>query len=172
MNRQLTEMFVAAEGRYLNEMEQTALRDFAQGLEARLAAMAEISAKETGMVERTVKEVFSAYPDIEKKFKNAMKTCIRDETLVLRYAAMAMLRNDPHYLNETLLTWMATILKGVGLAPHFIEDTYKTLALTVSKELTPATAKLLQPFIIQCAAVLGGGSKAAGESSTPPKEAR
>lgn len=172
MNRQLTELFAAAEGRYLNAAEQTALRDFAQGLEARLAAMTEISAKETVIVERTVKEVFSAYPDIEKKFKNAMKTCIRDETLVLRYAAMAMLRNDPQYLNDTLLTWMATILKGVGFAPHFIEDTYKTLALSVSKELTPATAKLLHPFIMQCSTVLGGGSKATGESSAPAKEAR
>lgn len=171
MNRQLTEILAAAEGRYLSETEQSVLRDFAQGLEARLAAMTEISAKETVIVERTVKEVFSAYPDIEKKFKNAMKTCIRDETLVLRYAALAMLRNDPQYLSDTLLTWMATILKGVGLAPHFIEDTYKALALTVNKELTPASAKLLQPFIMQCAAVLGG-TKGAGDGSAPAKEAR
>ena len=149
-------MFTSAEGRYLNAAEQGLLRDWAQGLDARLAAMSEISAKEGPIVEQTVKEIFRAYPDIEKKFKNAMATCIRDETLVLRYATQAMLRNDPKYLDDSLLSWLATILKGVGFAPHFIEDTYKTMALVAGRELSPSTAKLLHPFVLQCAAVLSG----------------
>ena len=166
MNRQILEMFGSAEGRYLTASEQSTLRDYAQGLEARLAAMSEISSKETTIVEQTVREIFRAYPDMEKKFKNAMQTCIRDETLVLRYTAMAMLRNDPQYLNDSLLTWLSTILRGVGFAPHFIEDTYKTLALVAGRELSPATAKLLHPFVLQCAAVLSGreGSDASKEA--------
>jgi hypothetical protein len=96
-----------------------------------------------------------------------MQTCIRDETLVLRYTTMAMVRDDPQYLNDALLTWLATILKGVGFAPHFIEDTYKTMALVASRELSPATAKLLHPFVLQCAAVLSG--RAAAESSKEAK---
>lgn len=156
MNRQIQDMFTSAEGRYLNAAEQGLLRDWAQGLDARLAAMSEISAKEGPIVEQTVKEIFRAYPDIEKKFKNAMATCIRDETLVLRYATQAMLRNDPKYLDDSLLSWLATILKGVGFAPHFIEDTYKTMALVAGRELSPSTAKLLHPFVLQCAAVLSG----------------
>jgi hypothetical protein len=156
MNQQIQEMFASAEGRYLSTQEQGLLREWAQGLDARLAAMSEISAKESTIVEQTVKEIFRAYPDIEKKYKNAMQTCIRDETMVLRYTALAMLRNDPQYLNDTLLNWLATILKGVGFAPHFIEDTYKTMALVAGRELSPATAKLLHPFVLQCAAVLSG----------------
>ena len=156
MNRQIQDMFTSAEGRYLNAAEQGLLREWAQGLDARLAAMSEISAKEGPIVEQTVKEIFRAYPDIEKKFKNAMATCIRDETLVLRYATQAMLRNDPKYLDDSLLSWLATILKGVGFAPHFIEDTYKTMALVAGRELSPSTAKLLHPFVVQCAAVLSG----------------
>ena len=164
MNRQLMDMLTASEGRYLTRAEQDTLREFAQGLEARLAAIAEISSKETLIVERTVKEVFAAYPDIAKKYKNAMQTCIRDETLVLRYATLAMVRDDPQYLNDTLLSWMATILKGVGFAGHFIEDTYKTLGLNAGKELSPGTSKLLQPFLTQCATVLSG--RAAGHGAT------
>ena len=156
MNRQIQDMFTSAEGRYLSAAEQGRLRDWAQGLDARLSAMSEISAKEGPIVEQTVKEIFRAYPDIEKKFKNAMATCIRDETLVLRYATQAMLRNDPKYLDDSLLSWLATILKGVGFAPHFIEDTYKTMALVAGRELSPSTAKLLHPFVLQCAAVLSG----------------
>lgn len=165
MNKQLMDMLAASDGRYLNQSEQAALREWSQGLDARLAAMAEISTKEVSIVEQTVKEVFAAYPDIQKKYKNAMQTCIRDETLVLRYVTQAMVRNDPQYLNDGLLTWLATILKGVGFAAHFIEDTYKTMSLVASRELTPASAKLIQPFVAQCAAVLSG--RTSGEVAAP-----
>lgn len=174
MNRQIMEMLNAAEGRYLTAVEQRALRDYAQGLEARLEAMTEIVSKEATIIDRTVKDVFSAYPDIEKKYKNAMHTCTRDETLVLRYATQAMVRNDLQYLDDSLLTWMATMLKGVGLAPQFIEDTYKALALTANKELSPATAKLISPFIMHCAAVLSGRTDTAPSAIpiSPSKEVR
>ncbi|MBL8636545.1 MAG: hypothetical protein JNM40_25200 [Myxococcales bacterium] len=166
MNRQIEQMFAAAEGRYLSPSEQSSLREFAQGIDARLIAMTEISSKEAVIIERTVREIFRAYPDLEKKYKNAKQTCMRDETMVLRYAALAMLKNDPQYLNDSLLTWMATILKGVGFAPHFIEDTYKTLAAEAAKELNPATMKLLQPFLTQCAQVLSGkGADAAAQEA-------
>ena len=165
MNRQIMNMLNAAEGRYFGAAEKAALREFTLGLEARLAAMDEIAAKETVIVERAVREVVAAYPDIEKKYKTAMQTCVRDVTLVVRYVTQAMVRSDPQYLNDGLLTWLATILKGVGFAPHFIEDTYKILGLSANKELSPATAKLFQPFWLQCASVLSGQP-----SVTPPKE--
>ncbi len=167
MNRQLMDMLNNAEGRYLSASEQDQLREFAQGLDARLSAMIEIGSKESAIVEHTVKEILFAYPDLEKKYKNVMQTCIRDETMVLRYATQAMLRNDPQFLSDSLLTWMATILKGVGFAPQFIEDTYKTLSLTASKELSPTAAKLLQPFLVQCTVVLSGREvTAAGKETT------
>jgi hypothetical protein len=155
MNRQIQDILSAAEGRYLNSAEQAILREFAQTLEARLAAMTEISGKEPVIVERTVKEVLRAYPDLEQKYKTATQSCTRDMTLVLRYAALAMLRNDPQYLQDTLLTWMATILKGIGFAGHFVTDTYKTLERTALKELSPAAGKLLQPFLQLCVESLG-----------------
>lgn len=167
MNRQILDMLHTAEGRYLSQAEQVTLRDFASGVDGRLLAMTDISGKESAIIERTVREVFRAYPDLEKKYKNAKQTCVRDETMVLRYSTLAMVRNDPQYLNDSLLTWMATILKGVGFAPHFIEDTYKTLATEAGKELTPATMKLLQPFLTQCALVLSGKSL-----DDTPKEAK
>jgi hypothetical protein len=155
MNRQIQDIFYAAEGRYLNSGEQATLREFAQTLEVRLAAMTEISGKESVIVERTVKEVLRAYPDLEQKHKTAAQSGTRDMTLVLRYATLAMLRNDAQYLQDTLLTWMATILKGIGLAGHFVTDSYKMLERSALKELSPAAGKLLQPFLQLCIESLG-----------------
>ena len=94
MNRQILDMLHTAEGRYLSQAEQVTLRDFASGVDGRLLAMTEISGKESAIIERTVREVFRAYPDLEKKYKNAKQTCVRDETMVLRYSTLAMVRND------------------------------------------------------------------------------
>lgn len=166
MNRQIQEMMTAAEGRYLNQAEQTLLREFAQGMEARLSAMSEISSKESVIVDRAVKEIMRAYPDLEKKYKNPQQTGIRDETLVLRYATLAMVKNDPQYLSDALLTWLATILKGIGFTSQFLEDAYQILERTATKELSPATAKLLQPFLNQCVTALSGRGAAAKSGET------
>lgn len=161
MNRQIQDIFCAAEGRYLNVGEQATLREYAQTVEARLAAMTEISGKEPVIIERAVKEVLRAYPDLEQKYKAATQSGTRDMTLVLRYATLAMLRNDSQYLQDSLLTWMATILKGLGFAGHFVTDTYKTLERTALKELSPSAGKLLQPFLQVCIESLGNNSAGA-----------
>jgi hypothetical protein len=160
MNRQILEMMSAAEGRYLAAAEQALLREQAQGIEARLTAMTEVSTKETAIVDRAVKEVTRAYPDFEKKYKGAAQTAARDQSMVLRYATLAMVRNDPQYLADSLLTWLTTILKGVGFTPQFIEDAYKILERSAAKELSPASIKLLQPVLTQCITTLSGRSAA------------
>jgi len=155
MNRQIQDILCAAEGRYLNSGEQDTVRQYAQTVEARLTAMTEISGKESVIIERAVKEVLRAYPDLEQKYKSAAQSGTRDMTLVLRYTTLAMVRNDAQYLQDSLLTWMATILKGIGFAGHFVTDTYKTLERTALKELSPAAGKLLQPFLQVCIESLG-----------------
>ena len=51
---------------------------------------------------------------------------------------------------------MASILKGVGFTPQFIEDTYRSLGRIAARELTPPVAELLRPYIELCATVLSG----------------
>jgi hypothetical protein len=149
-------MYQAAEGRYLTRAEQAMLRDYAAQLETRLAAMEEIQSKETLIVEQTLKQVMDAYPDYEQRHKEARAKGMRDMCLVLRYATQAMVRNDLQYLDDALLTWFRTILKGVGFTGNFIEDAYKLLGRQASRELTPETAALIAPYLGQCVATLGG----------------
>jgi hypothetical protein len=176
MNRQIQQIMSASEGRYLSAAEQGVLREFAQGMEARLAAMAEISGKENAIIGAAIQEIFRAYPDVEKKYKNAQQSGYRDQALVLRYASLAMVRSDPDYLSDTLLTWLKTILRGVGFTPQFLEDAYSILERTASKELSPSSAKLLQPYLAQCTRTLSGkqgGAQAGPQAgSDAPKAAR
>jgi hypothetical protein len=154
MNKQIGEMLCAAEGRYLTRAEHASLRELAAQLEKRLLAMEEIQTKEDVIVERALKDVTTAYPDYLNRHKDARAKGLRDLAFVLRYATQAMLRSDAEFLEDALLSWMRTILKGVGFTPQFIEDTYKTLERAATRELSPAVAELIRPYLMQCASSL------------------
>lgn len=156
MNHEIQTMLSACEGRYPTRAEQAMLRDWASRLDGRLAAIEEIRNREEAIVSTTVDEVLRAYPDLEKRVKNARHCCTRDESLVLRYAALAMLRGDAKYLEDALLTWLATVLRGIGFAPQFIADSYQLLIRAAARELSPPTMELLRPYLELCVTVLAG----------------
>jgi hypothetical protein len=159
VNQDIQTMLRACEGRYPTRAEQALLRDWATRLEVRLAAVEEIKQAEEAIVGQTVEEVFRAYPDFEKRYKSARQSCTRDLTLVLRYCAQALLRGDTAYLEDSLLSWMATILKGVGFTPQFIFDVYETLGRVAARELGPQSAELLRPHVELCASALSGKAR-------------
>lgn len=162
MNHDIQTMLTACEGRYPTRAEQAMLRDWASRLDGRLAAVEEIHARENAIISTTVDEVLRAYPDLEKRVKHARQCCARDLTLVLRYCTLAMLRGDAKYLEDALLTWMATILRGVGFAPQFIADTYQTLTRVAARELSPSTMEQLRSYLEQCVTGLAGKRDDAG----------
>ncbi len=160
MNHEIQVMLSASEGRYPTRAEQALLREWAGSLEARLAALEEIRNAEESLINHTLDELMVAYPDLDKRYKNVRTSGMRDFSLVLRYCAGAMLRGDAKYLSDSLLTWMSTILRGVGLTPQFIEDTYRIFTRIAARELTPPTAELIRPFLEQCATTLPGPREA------------
>jgi hypothetical protein len=165
MNHEIQTMLTACEGRYPTRAEQAMLRDWASRLDARLAAVEEIHTREESIVSTTVDEVLRAYPDLEKRVKNARQCCMRDESLVLRYCTLAMLRGDPKYLEDALLTWMATVLRGIGFAPQFISDTYQTLIRIAARELSPPTMELLRPYLELSVTALAGKQDPGGAAA-------
>ena len=156
MNHAIGAMLTASEGRYPTRAEQALLRGWAEQLETRLGALEAIRAAEETIVGQTCDEVMVAYPNVEKFYKDMRASCVRDLSLVLRYCAQALLRDDVQYLEDNLLTWMASILRGVGLAPAFIEDTYRAMMKVAARELPPTTAEMLRPYLERCVAVLPG----------------
>ena len=101
--------------------------------------MSEISGKETTIVEQTVRGSFAPIPTW-KEVQERHADLHRDETtgaaLARRWPCCG---NDPQYLNDALLTWLSTILRGVGFGAALHRNTYKTLALVAGRELSPAT---------------------------------
>lgn len=158
MNQQIMEILNASEGRYLTKPEQAHIRDYVSQVNARLAAMDELQAKESTIVEQTMRQIIAAYPDYLQQHLEARSKGSRDLGLVLRHIAQAVLRNDPAWLDSGLLIWLATILSGVGFTPGFLADSYRCLESVATSELSPASAELVRPFLKQCIKTLSGQS--------------
>ncbi len=156
MNHEIDAMFTAAEGRYPTKAELALLREWAARLDARAAAVEEMRTKEEAIVRLTLQDVARAYPDLDKRIRDARQKCARDLTLVLRYCAAALLRGDPKHLEDTFLTWFATILRGIGFAYPFVSDTYTTLARHAAAELSPPVAEMFRPYLELCVTTLTG----------------
>lgn len=154
MNHKIEDTLRAAEGRYLTKSDQQVLREWAQALDTRLKASDEIEAKESAIVQKTLREIMSAYPDYEQRYKDPKMKGTRDLTLTLRYVVQAAVRADDRWLDDALLTWFETVLRGVGLTKDFVEDSYKTMARVISEETTPATAAVVRPYLDRVIAVL------------------
>jgi hypothetical protein len=161
VNHAITDMLKQADGRYLTKDEGALLREFASSLEARLAAMEELSQKEGKIIDRAIKEVMRAYPDYKDKYPEGQQKGTRDMTFVLRYCAHAMVRNDARFLEDTVLAWLTTILRGVGLRANLIADAYRAVEKFTLEELTPGSAELIRPWIQMATSALSAPPRGA-----------
>lgn len=146
MNTQLDTMFAEAEGRYLQGAEERALLDYADSVARRVEAMRAVEKAESKIVEETLTAVWSRHPDFEHKHAQARDRGRRDITLVLRYATLAMVRNDETVLSERLLYWLATILAANNMAA-VVDTCYRTLALRTEANLSPEHTALMAPYL-------------------------
>ena len=147
MNHTIESILVGAEGRYLSKIEQQQVRVYVRSLELRFGAMIEVETKERDIVADALSRTMKMYPDLQQKYKEPEKKGQEDYSLVLRYATMAMLRNDKRYLDEVLLVWLRTILSGLGFSAEFVRDAYVHLSEAARARLTAESWTLLEPFL-------------------------
>lgn len=150
MNRNLTAILVNAEGRYLSKTEQQQFKDYVESFAARAAASSEMEKKERDIVDGAIANVMKTYPDIKEKFSDPEKKGREDFSLVLRYATLAMVKDDVEFLDEALLRWFRTILAGLGFSAAFLEDAYGGLLAETRKQVSAATFELMEPYLRRC----------------------
>ena len=146
MNHTLENMLIEAEGRYLSPEESRQLLKYAASLELRLAAMTALEKIEPKIVDEVLAIVWQRHPEFERAHHQAKERCRRDVTLVLRYCAQAMLREDEQFLQDKMLHWLHTILHSF----HFgkvIETTYRALPQRVEANLSAQYHQLLAPYL-------------------------
>lgn len=146
MSRTIHEIMKKAEGRYLTAEEAKKVTDAGREYERLLAISRAVEQHESDIVRTTVERVFQKFPKFHADRPNAFEKAERDITMVLRYAALAMVNSDPELLREKVLYWLRTILKAMEFG-DVTKYTYETLQESVTRALPKGDAEEVNKYV-------------------------
>lgn len=143
INNELAQQCIDADGRYLNIGEIHTFEKYVETYQARLRSYQEVHQKSDDLVLSALKKFSRRHPDVVRK--NA-KRCHYDMSATLRYAALAMLRDDVRFFEETLTVWVDTVL--VAHQKHATcAEAYTFLQEETSQQLPHEAANLMKPYL-------------------------
>jgi predicted RNA-binding protein Jag len=134
MYSQLSQMMTGAEGRYLNSEEMDNISEMVKTFHARFEVTQRLEAKEDQIVKAVVEKSLEHFPQFAEERPNVFEKCVRDETLVLRYAAMAYLNDDDDVFTEKVMYWMRAVVQAMNFA-DVAKYTYTNMQEEVSDVL-------------------------------------
>ncbi|MFN4149556.1 MAG: hypothetical protein ACK4IX_01320 [Candidatus Sericytochromatia bacterium] len=146
MNRLLESFFKIEDAKYPTQEQESDLIKYSKTINFRFNCLKEIESKESVIIERTVKDMMIKYPSINK-YEFAYEKTKRDLTIVFRYCAQSMFRDNSEFIKDQLLYWFRTILHSTGFENGLIRYTYTKLDEFSKEELDPKTYNFLQPHL-------------------------
>lgn len=149
MNPTLTQLLDDCAGRYPAEEEQRRVLDYATTLPNRFRASDALRAAEDGIIERTLSELRERHTEYFEKSPRVTGELLPDDLRQgLRYAALAMIREDLSLQEDRLLAWMRSVRSQLNVPSEFVRDAYSTLRDRVRDALDDEAFGLLEPYLI------------------------
>jgi hypothetical protein len=147
MTSQLQTLARTAEGRYFHPDERQAMLAKAATLPSRFQAADQVQQHEEAIVQAVMEAMQQRYPESSAIKGPALAKTQNDVQLVLRFSAQAMVLDDLRWLDEKVLFWLRTILAAGNFTPQFSRDCFTLLREQVEKNVSPESARLLQPYL-------------------------
>jgi hypothetical protein len=147
MNDDINTTLRRAEGRYLNDNERAVIEAYTDGMLYRLQTMEAVERVEAILLDEVVDTVLHAHPEIaELHGPGGAPRVRRDQALVLRYATMAMVLDDPNFLYDKLAVWLRTILTALCAVEHVMAG-HRAMVLACRTHLPEPDAALIVPYL-------------------------
>ncbi len=147
MLSQIQRLTLETEGRYATDEELEFLADYARSFSLRVQTYQKIQECEATIVQQVQTKMRSTDPTLFRNGNEDITTKWKRDTLrVLRYAAAAMLIDDPETLRERFLFWFQTIMRAFG-AQRSCNVTYTVMQEVVKHHLSPQQASLFLPIL-------------------------
>ena len=123
------------------------MSDYVQSFNLRLQTYQKLQELETTLVQQAYAKLRSIDPNFFEQGKEDLSVKWKRDTLrTLRYAAAAVLMNDPDMMREHFLLWFQTIMRAFG-AEQSCNTTYQVLQEIVKQHLAPPQASLVCPIL-------------------------
>ena len=155
MLKQLTELCANTDGRYASDSELVFFQDYLKTARLRFSLYQKIQNLEPKLIQQVLANLKEKDPNLLKSGgTDVTAKWQRDTVRVLRYAATALLIDDPEIFKETMLLWFQTVMKSFK-AEQSCEATYESLQSVVQSALTPDEAALFCPLLEMSRCTLG-----------------
>jgi hypothetical protein len=143
INSTLAELIVESEGRYLTSAQLQPIERYLQTFTERFKTYEILQAKAEPLVRHALKKFATLHPDVMQKHG---KRCHYDMSQVLRYIALAILRDDPRFFNDSMVLWETNILTAYHRQNSCLVA-YRCLKETMETYLPPQALKYIEPYL-------------------------
>jgi hypothetical protein len=155
MLQQLTELCLNTDGRYASDSELVFFQEYLKTARLRFSLYQKIQNLEVKLIQQVLATMKEKDPNLLKVGGTDLTAkWQRDTVRVLRYAATALLLDDPEIFKERMLLWFQTIMKSFK-AEQSCEATYEALQTVFRTALTPDEAALFCPLLEMSRCTLG-----------------
>ncbi|AFZ54090.1 phycobilisome protein [Cyanobacterium aponinum UTEX 3222] len=145
MYPELQALIHESEHQYLQQSDLDKLTQEVSTLKQRLAVYRVLRDQEISIFQAIADKLLENLPQ-EKTRK--IETCVRHWLLVTRYGAMAMLLNNPEFLEHRLLEWLTDIVQAHEYQV-ISENLHSLLIKKLENVLEDDGIKYIQPFLDQ-----------------------
>lgn len=144
MNTGLRKIFVQSEGRFFSDTESASIRSWAAMMPDRISAARAMELAEDDLVE-TVATQFMSRAGEQSRIKDALPKTERDLRLILRYIALAYVRDDQGWFQRAFAEWIAEIFRGFATRETrvLLGDLIRR---AIDDRLDPAYARGFEPY--------------------------
>ncbi|MEL6223254.1 MAG: hypothetical protein AAFR31_11495 [Cyanobacteria bacterium J06627_8] len=143
MNTQLIRPFSQVDGRYLQDSELSSIQDFVTSYEQRTNVYRYLKDHSDTLILKTFRSLMASH---RKVIQTHSEICKRDMSLVLRYIAVSILKDDENSFIESLVLWMQNILFALNKEEQSVEF-YIALQRIVAQEMTTGEAALVNQYL-------------------------
>jgi len=160
MHRDLENFLHMAEDQYLNRTEVIAFKQMVAKLQDCYTLYGLLRDQEAALFQDVAEQLVATFPyESSQLLEQALKHWIA----VLRYAAMAMLLNNPQYLQHHLLEWLVDIIR-IHQIQEIENQTYELLLEQLTATLSSQQMSLISPFLTQAQSALLGDRPSTAKS--------
>lgn len=150
MHTELKALLYKAEDHYLSKSEIGTFLMEVQSLEARLEAYELLRDREIEIFQPVADQLIQRFPGEDEQ---VLERSLKQWLSVMRYSAIAMLLNNPTFLQHRLLEWLTPIIEA-HQSQTIEQELARILTNQLKKELSEANMVLLQPYLEQSKATL------------------
>ncbi len=143
LNHALEKSILEADGRYLDTQELNPLEQFIQTYTTRLETYQQLREHSDKLVLQSLRKLAQTYPELVQQHGGR---CKYDMEEVLRYMALAILRDDEILFKEKVMIWLDTILLAHRRNSQCVVA-YRNLQDAIAATLSAAGIKLTQPYM-------------------------